>query len=84
MDDDFGLLFRVKIRFVYSGIPGWQKQLPLNGILPSVQNEFGVNDFPRQWEDIEGPVDEVVPVAGHIEAPELIVAPCLVLNWKKI
>ena len=49
----------------------------LVGVVPGVQDELGVDDIPGEWENVERPVDDMVPVPGDVQAAQLVVAPSL-------
>lgn len=50
------------------------------GVFLRVQDEPCINDFPRQRKHIQWPVDEVIPAPGYVQAAQLVVATCLVLD----
>lgn len=51
-----------------------------NRVLIRVEDESGIDDFPWQWENVERPVNEMVPVPGDVQATQLVVTARLVLD----
>lgn len=76
--DQCGRAFRAKVRFRNRVAVGGHNHLRLARILLRVQQKARVDDAARQWEHVERPVDEVVPVARYVQAADLTEASGLV------
>lgn len=57
------------------------QRLTFAGIVFRVQKELRVDDVAGQREDVEGPMDEVIPLPRDVEAADLAIAARLVFNW---
>jgi hypothetical protein len=56
------------------------QQLPVARVLFRVENEARVDDIPRQRKDIEGPVNQMIPLARDVQASDFAVTSRLVFN----
>lgn len=52
------------------------------GVLIRVEEEPGIDGLPRQRENVERPMNDVIPVPGDVQAAQLVVAARLILNCK--
>ena len=52
----------------------------LIGVFSCIEDKSRGYDLPREREHIERPIDQMIPLTGHIQTTDLVVAPCLVLN----
>lgn len=79
MNDELCRACRTEIRSLDALAIVGPYQLALLAILHRVQNEAGVDDVARERKDVEGPVDEMVPVARDVQAADVAEAARLVL-----
>lgn len=54
----------------------------VQGILICIEDESGIDDVSRQWENVEGPVNKMVPAPGDVQAAQFVIAARLVLDYK--
>lgn len=83
MNNEFRLPIGSEIRIHYAVLVFGDEWLPFIGILFRVQDKLRVDNVARQREDIERPVNQMVPVPGDVQAADLAVAAGLVLNWRR-
>lgn len=80
MNDEFRLTIGAEVRVDDAVFVFGDERLAFAGVVFRVQNELGVDHVARQREDVERPMDEVVPLPGDVQAADFAITARLVFN----